>query len=202
MRDREGSGQDPGNSSKLARAEPSANQVRLVPYDPGWANHFNAERRRLLALPNCPFRALEHIGSTAVPGLDAKPIVDMMASVEHLEEIEGFRGVLSTLGYTNLDGGFQSRRSFARPALAIIDGYHLHVVTEDVWPHKDERLFRDWLRAHQDVAQQYSALKFALAAKHPDSVTDYTTAKSDFIRTTINAARRAKGLPDRSDWAE
>ena len=184
------------------KAPALAKPLRIVPYDPDWVAQYEDERRRLLELPECPFLEIEHVGSTAVPGLDAKPVIDMMASAERLDQIDALRPSLAALGYDDLDGGFQFRRSFARPGSKDVDAFHLHVVTEDDWAQKDERLFRDWLRGHKSVARQYSVLKKALVARYALSMADYTTAKSEFIRTAVNDARRSRGLPERVDWSE
>ncbi|HEY3846688.1 MAG TPA: GrpB family protein, partial [Acetobacteraceae bacterium] len=80
--------------------------------------------------------------------------------------------------------------------------YHLHVITNAAWPDKNELLVRDWLIAHPNVAARYEALKVALARDRPDDMPAYTAAKSDFLRNVVNDARRSRGLPPQTDWAE
>ena len=181
---------------------PDENDIQIVPYDPNWPVQFEIERRAVLALPKCPFLAFEHFGSTSVPGLDAKPVIDMMASVDSLANVDRFYAALFSRGYRPLEGGFRFRRAFTRPDTGPIKGYNLHVVTSDGWENKDERLFRDWLRNHQALVVKYARLKKELAKEHERALVHYTNAKSGFIRTAVNEARKARNLPIRTDWSE
>ncbi|MDJ1017583.1 MAG: GrpB family protein [Paracoccaceae bacterium] len=176
--------------------------IQIVKHNPQWAKDFQSERRAILDLPGCPFLEVEHIGSTSVPGLDAKPVVDMMASVGSLKHADAFLPALSQRGYGRLEGGFRHRRAFARPGTGRVEGFNLHVVTEDVWETKDERLFRDWLRAHPGIIWRYAEAKRRAAAIHEGSVADYTEAKSAFIQSVVNQARLSRSLPVRTDWSE
>ncbi|WP_428686758.1 GrpB family protein [Roseibium sp.] len=174
----------------------------IVSHSPEWARAFEEERARLLQLANCPFLELEHIGSTSVPGLSAKPVIDIMASVDGLEDIDAVQSALWALGYEDLDAGFQFRRAFHRPADADYPAFNLHIVRSEDWAHKSERLFRDWLKTHPDVARAYQDLKIRIAECGPETMMQYTRAKGDFIQSAVNDARRAVGLPERSDWRE
>ncbi len=179
-----------------------ADELKIVAYDPAWVDGYRRARDRLMGLPGSPFADVEHIGSTAVPGLAAKPVVDMLASVENLGAVEAFSARLEDLGYRERDAGFAYRKLLQRTASDGRLSYNLHIVTTAAWPEATERLFRDWLCAHPDVADAYADLKVALAARHGGDLRAYTDAKSDFIRPVINAARGARGLPPKTDWRE
>jgi GrpB-like predicted nucleotidyltransferase (UPF0157 family) len=161
----------------LARAGVRNGRVELVTYDPGWPALYETERERLAPL----LEALEihHIGSTAVPGLLAKPIIDIVALVRDLD------APMSAL----IDSGYQYARSFNATLThrrflcyptASHRTHHLHMV--DDRPELERRLrFRDRLRADPALANEYVALKRALAARYPEDREAYTEAKAPFI---------------------
>jgi GrpB-like predicted nucleotidyltransferase (UPF0157 family) len=175
--------------------------VRIVDYDPRWADLFRAELALLTHLRGAPFIDIEHIGSTAVPGLGAKPVIDIMASVNSLEDAERLAPALAGVGYRSLVTDFRKRRFFRKQ----IDGSaaaHLHVIPVKAWPMQHERIFRDWLCENPGAAKAYAALKHDLALRHGEDRAAYTRAKSPFIQRLVNKARQARGLPPQTDWDE
>ncbi len=182
--------------------EALADELKIVLYDPSWVDAYCVERDRLMALPRCPFENVEHIGSTSVPGLAAKPVVDILASVEDLDAVGELTAPLESLGYRERDVGFEYRKFLQKTAPDGRVRFHLHIVTTEVWPDKTERLFRDWLCAHPDVAKAYADLKNILAGRHEGDARAYTDAKGEFIRTVVNDARAALGLAPQTDWRE
>jgi GrpB-like predicted nucleotidyltransferase (UPF0157 family) len=176
--------------------------VRIMAADESWPRLFQAERSALLAVRPNPFREIEHFGSTAVPGLAAKPVIDIMAAVAKLADLDAAEPALAVLGYERLDVGFRKRRFYRKPDDGSGAAVNLHAVTADRWSHKSERLFRDWLMARPDAAQAYATLKAELASRFPDDAPAYTAAKSEFIRRIVNAARQRLGLPQETDWDE
>jgi len=157
----------------LARAGVRDGRVELVAYDPAWPALYETERERLAPL----FEALEihHIGSTAVPGLLAKPIVDIVALVDDL--------------YARAFNATLSHRRFLCYPTASHRTHHLHLV--DDRPELERRLyFRDRLRADPALAAEYVALKRALAARYPEDREAYTEAKAPFIRRMERQAGR------------
>ncbi|MDP3357680.1 MAG: GrpB family protein [Polaromonas sp.] len=163
-------------------------EVALRPYDASWPARFAAEQARLLALLPGRFLAVEHMGSTAVPGLVAKPVIDILAAVESMEQARALTAPLCEAGYTTsaeFNATLSDRQWFMRWA----DGHrthHLHVVVHGskVW---GERLrFRDELRASPDLAAAYASLKAELAAAHTTDREAYTEAKADFVRATLD----------------
>jgi GrpB-like predicted nucleotidyltransferase (UPF0157 family) len=176
--------------------------VSLSPAHYLWPVHFRNERKRLAAFLGTLSSSLVHFGSTAVPNLDAKPIIDMMAPVATLAEAELQRETLKDAEYSLVEADFSKRRMFRRQTSVAESSFHLHLVVCPDWPIKNELLFRDWLVEHTDVAREYAALKRQLAIKFANDTSRYTVGKSDFIRRVVNTARVARGLPLELNWSE
>jgi len=158
--------------------------VVLQAYDAHWPGMFEAERERLLALFPHDFMAIEHIGSTAVPGLAAKPVIDILAGVASMEAARALVTPLCKQGYTT-SAEFNATLADRQWLMRWADGrrtHHLHLVVHGgpVWA---QRLrFRDALRADPALAWNYAALKTELAAKYPTDREAYTEAKAAFVR--------------------
>jgi GrpB-like predicted nucleotidyltransferase (UPF0157 family) len=177
-----------------------ATVIEVAEYDVSWSGRAGDARRELQnALPGV-FVEIEHIGSTAVPGLAAKPVIDLMAAVDDLAEVTAIGPVLGDLDYHLVETGMRDRLLYARRG----DGrrtHHLHVVTVDSWPTRNERLLRDHLREHPDDARAYGELKVTLAADSVD-VDAYTRAKTALIQRLIDRARDDRGLPRVDVWED
>lgn len=167
-----------------------AEDVAISDYDPRWPALFAAEKAFLeTLLPAGFFRRIEHFGSTAVPGLAAKPVIDLLIEVASLAEArELLPPILEAEGYDSFwrpsfgnDGGpwycWFIKRGPAGERLA-----HLHVVEKDFDEHWRRLKFRDYLRAHPEAARDYADLKRRLAAQNSTDRVAYTAAKGDFIR--------------------
>jgi GrpB-like predicted nucleotidyltransferase (UPF0157 family) len=157
--------------------------IKVMPYDPEWPRRFEHERE-LLERVLSPWLAggVHHIGSTAIPGLAAKPILDMMAGVANLAAAEA---AIAALGEHSYGHGQHRPRTlwFFKPASAArLDCTHALHLTEpgsDLW---QERLtFRDALRADDALRGEYQALKLRLAAANGDDLSTYTAQKRDFV---------------------
>ena len=172
--------------------------IAIATADPAWPALFAAERTRLLAALSPPLLELEHVGSTAVPGLDAKPVIDMMASVATLAAVK--RGALRRLGYEPFPTDMKGRLLFIRPPGAATLRFHLHIVEAATWDSRKERQFRDHLRRSPTDAAAYGAMKRRLALIHPDDRVAYTIAKTDVIQQITDRARAAQGLPPEDVW--
>jgi GrpB-like predicted nucleotidyltransferase (UPF0157 family) len=173
----------------------------VVPYDPTWPEQFEAARAELLAALGPVVVRLEHIGSTSVPGLAAKPVIDMMASVRGLQDGRTAQGALAELGYELVGAGMPDRLFYQRHAGPGMATHHLHVVAEDSWATRNERLLRDYLRSHREQARRYGRLKQQLARElgHGEA---YTRAKTELIQELVDAARAELGLPPVPVWEE
>ena len=171
--------------------------IEIVPYDPAWPERFawlGGELRR--ALGGVAVR-IDHIGSTAVPGLAAKPVIDIQISVASFDPLEAFRAPLEALGYAyRADNTERTKRYFREPAGS--SRTHIHVRRAGSFSEQFALLFRDYLRATPEVAAEYEALKQRLAARHRDERRAYTEAKVPFFWEAI---RRADEWAQRHGWS-
>lgn len=164
--------------------------VELHSYDASWPQAFEIERERLLSLFPGGFMDIQHIGSTAVPGLSAKPIIDILAGVQSMMAAEALALPLCESGYTTsaeFNQSLSDRKWFMRWANGHRT-HHLHLVVHGS-PAWHERLrFRNALRSSSDLAAKYAALKAQLAATHPKDREAYTDAKAEFVRAIAREA--------------
>ena len=160
----------------------------VVPYDERWPSRFAAERALLQPLL-APWLVAEpeHIGSTAIPGLLAKPIIDIMAPVASLDASRAALPALATLGYHSFPYRADVMHWLCKPSDAYRT-HHLHLVpfASRLW--KERLAFRDHLRAHAEVAAEYAALKRRLAARHRFDREAYTDAKTAFVLDVLTRA--------------
>jgi GrpB-like predicted nucleotidyltransferase (UPF0157 family) len=164
-------------------------RVVIVPYDPLWVSEYERERRRLLAAFGEVAIGSEHVGSTAIPGLRAKPVVDIMVGVRGLGEARSRVATIEALGYAYVPAFEQQipERLFFRRGEPRT--HHLHVVEPMSAFWEKQLLFRDYLRVRHDVAERYGQLKDDLASKHGHDRDGYTRAKTDFILAVLEEAR-------------
>jgi GrpB-like predicted nucleotidyltransferase (UPF0157 family) len=182
----------------------SSETISIVPYDAAWPELYRAEKDHLLScLPRELMRRIEHYGSTAVPGLSAKPIVDMLVEVTHLAEVRRrVVPILEAQGYdyfwrpTHGDAGPPFYAWFIKRNAAGARTHHIHMVEADFAEHWDGLLFRDYLIEHPEVAKEYAAVKMRLAAEFPNDREAYTDAKTEFIADATASARREQGASE------
>jgi GrpB-like predicted nucleotidyltransferase (UPF0157 family) len=160
-------------------------RVIVVPYDARWPAVFEWVAREVKEALGQNVQAIHHIGSTSIPGIHAKPIIDMLPVVKNLTSVDDCADNLRRLGYEVMgEFGIDGRRYFRRDNPAGVRTDHVHAFAADS-PHVLRHLaFRDYLRAHPDVAQEYSQLKQRLAAAHPFDIEAYMDGKDPFIRET------------------
>jgi GrpB-like predicted nucleotidyltransferase (UPF0157 family) len=165
-------------------------EVKLRSYDELWPSLYEAERQRLLSLLPSTFIDIQHIGSTSIPGMLAKPIVDILAGVDSMETAKAISVKLCSSGYTTsaeFNESLSDRQWFMRWA----DGHrthHLHVVVYGGEAWFGHIRFRDALRSSRKLATEYADLKTKLAAKHTEDREAYTDAKSHFVNAVSRAA--------------
>ena len=160
--------------------------VRLAPYDPSWPDRFEQERAALEdAIGTWAPGGIHHIGSTAVPNLDAKPIVDILVGVDSLEESRACFAPLATLGYLYAPYRADEMHWFCKPHPSRRT-HHLHLVPIDSRRFRDELAFRDELRANPQTAEEYAGLKRDLAERFADDREAYTDAKTTFIQRVLD----------------
>jgi GrpB-like predicted nucleotidyltransferase (UPF0157 family) len=157
--------------------------VELVPYDKRWPELFEAERAELMTLRAHGIKDIQHVGSTAIPGLAAKPIVDVMVGVEPLLVGQGLLDALKRLGYEYFgEYGIPGRHFFRKGDPRT---HHLHWVGwgGDFWVRQVD--FRDYLRAFPEEAERYERLKRDLAARFSSDRDSYTKAKTHFVEDIL-----------------
>lgn len=173
----------------------------VVPYCANWVEWYEEEQAALLERVRSGFLEVEHIGSTSVPDLDAKPIIDLMAAVARLDQCESVVRSLKEYGYILIETGMRNRLFFRRRSA---DGrtFHLHLVAASTWDSRKERILRDYLRVHRDAAAAYGRLKRVLAQECADDSLSYTRRKTDFIQSVMDRAFAERGLPAINVWED
>jgi GrpB-like predicted nucleotidyltransferase (UPF0157 family) len=162
-------------------------KVEVVPYNPIWNEKFLQEAEKLQEVFGRLATRIHHIGSTSVPGLAAKPIIDILIETEDLTKVDKLNRKMVMLGYyPKGENGIKNRRYFQKGG--VMRTHHVHVFPkghEEVIRHL---AFRDFLRAHPETAKQYSMLKQTLAAQFPYDIEKYREGKSPFILKTERLA--------------
>jgi GrpB-like predicted nucleotidyltransferase (UPF0157 family) len=178
----------------------AAVSLEIREYNPGWLAAASRAIAELLSELPAVFIHVEHIGSTAIPGLAAKPVIDLMAAVETLDVALGHESELAALGYERVAAGMPNRLLYARHQEGRTS-YHLHVVLQGSWDTRNERLLRDYLRSHPEDAVRYAALKRQLGSVQASSA-DYTRGKTTLIQELTDRARAERGMPSVAVWEE
>ncbi len=138
--------------------------VKIEEYNPEWVSEFQQEKARIMEVLKNDSLCVEHIGSTSVMGLGAKPMLDIMAGVQHLAEVDTFIEPLKSIGYEFVPHKeFPERRFFRKGQWRAGTRFG-----SEQW--KNQLSFRDYLRSHPDVRKQYQQLKMSLAEKHPTDI--------------------------------
>jgi GrpB-like predicted nucleotidyltransferase (UPF0157 family) len=173
--------------SPQERAEP----VEVVPFDPAWPATFEVLRERIAPALGELAVGIEHVGSTAVPGLDAKPIVDIDVVIRYADDFTTAAQRLASLGYVHLgDLGIIGREAFRAPAGS--PRHHLYVCASGSASLQAHLTLRDALRGDPALAAAYGALKRDLAAEFRDDRDSYTEGKTAFIRSVLLDVREGR----------
>jgi GrpB-like predicted nucleotidyltransferase (UPF0157 family) len=162
-------------------------KITIVDYDHEWPDRFECEATRLREGLGPVAVRIDHVGSTAVPGLPAKPVVDIQVSVRRLEPMNAYRLPLERLGYEyeadpNMEDYLFFRAS-TRPRLV-----HIHVCEAGGVHERRQLAFRDWMRTHSGDARRYAALKQRLATREWTNADAYADAKGPFIDEIVRRA--------------
>ncbi len=171
--------------------------VSIEPYNPIWPQLFKKEKNHLLSiLPDTLIQRIVHFGSTAVPGLGAKPIIDMLVGVTSLKEVrKTVAPLLESQGYDYFwrptwgDNTPPFYAWFIKRNSKGIRTHHIHMVEKN-FEHWDRLLFKDYLIEHPDIAREYEQLKSQLAKEYGDNRVVYTQKKSDFIEKITSTAKQ------------
>ena len=154
--------------------------IIVAPYDPTWPQRFCALAVPIRQALGAVALRIDHIGSTSIVGMDAKPVIDMQISVSALDPVNPFRIPLESLGYVfHPENDELTKRYFREPPGQ--PRTHIHVRKLGSWAQQFALLFRDYMRVNPDDARAYAELKHALAERYRDDRDGYTTAKEPFI---------------------
>jgi GrpB-like predicted nucleotidyltransferase (UPF0157 family) len=172
--------------------------IEIVSYDSGWPRAFEAEASRIRAALKSLALRIDHHGSTAVPGLGAKPVIDIQVSVATLQPLSTYGAKLEAIGYTHVPHPDDAVCPFFHRPIKWPHSHHVHVVERGGREERRTLAFRDYLREHPGVAREYEDLKRAVAAQilaaDPESQERYAAAKTDFIEHLVALAVEA-GYP-------
>ena len=172
----------PGNADATEWAD---EPIRIEAYDPSWPAQFEKERKALLeAIGDQITGGVHHVGSTAVPGLDAKPIIDILVGVQDLPGSRACFGDLRRMGYLYAPYRAAEMHWFCKPHPSRRT-HHLHLVPTNSARFREELAFRDHLRSHPRAASEYEALKRRSAVEFRHDREAYTATKGAFIRDAL-----------------
>ncbi len=155
----------------------------LEPHDPRWADMFDTESKMVIRALGSNVTAIHHIGSTAIPDIYAKPIIDMLIEVVDIAEVDAHNLAMKALGYEAMgEYGIGGRRYFRKENDAGIRTHHAHTFATGSPEILRPLAFRDFMLEHPKWAERYSDLKRELAKAHSDSVEHYIDGKDGFIK--------------------
>jgi GrpB-like predicted nucleotidyltransferase (UPF0157 family) len=163
--------------------------VEIVDYDPIWKERFLEERTRLKTVFKGQALEIRHIGSTAVPGLAAKPVIDILVAFEVALEADELARVLATLGYVHVPQEDCDRIFFRK---GMPRTHHVHVVRANSWAFFSHVWFRDYLVDHPSAAEEYELLKRVLAARHRSDRAAYVKGKDGMVSMILERAAKEK----------
>ncbi len=155
-------------------------KIKVIDYEPDWARQFEELSLKLLDIVGDEAISIEHVGSTSVVGLAAKPVIDLDIVVTR-ENVSKLISDLEKYGYKHRGNlGLEDREAFSNPEDSTID-HHLYVCVEGSLALRNHLFLRDRLRNNPDEMKSYGRLKKELAAKYPDDIDSYVAAKTQFI---------------------
>lgn len=167
--------------------------VKLLPHNPEWAALFKKEKARIEAAVGPHIIDIQHVGSTAVPDIPAKPIIDIGVAVRNFEKAAVCIDPIVQLGYDYRGENGIARRHYFRKVIQNCPGsprtHHLHMNEIDGPDWQNQILFRDYLRQHPETAAEYARLKTNLARRYPTDRDAYLEGKASFIETVLQLAK-------------
>ncbi|MEF0938947.1 GrpB family protein [Rhizobium sp. BR 362] len=161
--------------------------VEIVPYDPNWPRHFRDAEAVLRKLLGSTVMAIDHVGSTAIPHMPAKPIIDIDITLSSLSAVPSASLCLVDAGY-EARGNRYDDNVWAFLLKSSVPKLRVYLCPPQNRTHEQRLMFRDYLRQHDDVAQAYSNLKERLAERFPYDGDRYTSEKSEFVQEIVGRA--------------
>jgi GrpB-like predicted nucleotidyltransferase (UPF0157 family) len=178
----------------ITKEVPLARTIEVVDQTPEWSAFFENEAAHLAVIFGPQLMAIHHVGSTAIAGIKAKPIIDVLVVIKHIETIETFNVPMQQFGYRargecleNPIPGTAGRFYFSKDTDGVRT-HQVHVCQQGHADIADKLAFRDYLRAHREEAQRYSRLKERLAMEHRHDIVGYIQGKDGFVRGVIAQA--------------
>lgn len=162
--------------------------VHLVEYDPIWREKFEEERQSILHAVKKKAFGIEHVGSTSIEGLSAKPIIDIVVGVQSLDDVDSMKAPLERAGYEYVHKPELEDRRFFRKGEWGNGTTHVHICEYEGSQWKEKLAFRDYLRARPAVAKEYEELKQTLASQYKNDRPTYTREKEPFIKSVLDRA--------------
>jgi GrpB-like predicted nucleotidyltransferase (UPF0157 family) len=159
--------------------------IRLVPHDPEWADIYERTAADIRDALGGTALSIDHMGSTAIPGIDSKPVIDILVLVESYDPEAAYRIALESLGYVF---GHREEWHVFFEGDPIGMSTQVHVVEESAEDSRMMVTFRDYLRSHPDEARRYEQLKHTLADRYSDG-NEYADAKSEYVRGVVRRAQ-------------
>lgn len=165
--------------------------IEVVAWDPAWPERFNELCERLQKVLGDVAVRIDHVGSTSIVGIPAKPVIDVQVSVVDVEDTDAYRAPIESLGFglRYIEAGHR----YFRPPPGLPRDYQVHVCQVGSGWERDHLLFRDYLRSHPEVAGEYGRMKLRLADRHRNARIQYNDEKGPFINAVVAAAE---------DWAQ
>lgn len=173
---------------KESPKEPLDEEVEIVEYDPHWADYFKNENEQLRRALGKDIEGIEHFGSTAVPGLSSKPIVDIMIGLRALKLNEKQLRNLSEMGYIGFGEASIPGRLYFRKRVPVAFNLAVTEYGSDLW--RDNLLLRDYLRTHKEEAQHYAREKEQLMSQGIRMLLAYSEGKKAFLSEVMQRARK------------
>lgn len=171
--------------------------IELVEHRAEWAEAYRVEAERIERVVGARITAIEHIGNTAVPGLVAKPIIDLAAAAAADVDPFGLSPLLTSIGYRQHGAGPKNHGVYVRSA-GDMRTHILHVFPSGAWEHCNQRVFRDALLGDPAARRRYGELKRQLASAEDGR--EYTAGKRLLVEAILNAERARRGLPPTRAW--
>ncbi|HEX6126414.1 MAG TPA: GrpB family protein [Pyrinomonadaceae bacterium] len=172
-------------------------KIEVVPHQLQWRDEFNEEARLVAAALGDNVAAVHHIGSTAIPYIYSKPIIDLLVEVHEIREVDRLSSAMESLGY-EIKGefGIPGRRYFRKDNPRGIRTHQIHIFESGSSQIERHLAFRDYLIAHPDEARKYGDLKRKLADEHPEDPERYMDGKDGFIKEIDRSAAQWRGRSD------
>ena len=165
--------------------------LNVVPYQSGWIEHFEQEAARLSQALGKRALSIEHIGSTAIPGMAAKPIIDIMVAVTSLAQSTELIPMVEALGYIHKPHDtVPERLFFAKESAPENRTHHLNLTSQETAFWKNQLAFRDYLRSHEPIAAEYVELKKRLAETYARTQHLDRQGKSEFVASVLKLAEQ------------